>query len=81
MSFQSKYFFESNVRLDDGSVATQQTAYDTLKDAEIKYHDEVSYGLKLNNIVLAHYKVTDEFGAVWNNLEKTINNIPTEEIL
>lgn len=74
--FESKYFFSSNVRTSDGAVSAQMLAYNTAKEAEIKFHDEVSYGLKLDTIQLAHYTVTNEYGVVYENLTKTIDNLP-----
>ena len=75
--YEGKYLFISNVRTGD-TVACQILSYDTEKEAEIKYHDEVSYGLKLDTITLAHYVVVNEYGVRVENLEKTIDN-QTEE--
>lgn len=66
-----KYFFVSIVKTD--TVAAQILGYDTLKEAEIKFHDEVSYGLKLDTIKTAFYEVKDECG-VNAGLSKFINN-------
>lgn len=74
MSFNMKYFFESNVRVDSGDVTTQRLGYDDGKSAEIKYHDEVSYGLKLNNLVLAYYSVVNERGETYKGLRTIIDN-------
>lgn len=76
--YEGKYLFVSNVRTDQG-LASQMLGYDTAKEAEIKYHDEVSYGLKLDTIILAHYMVINEYGVVIGNLEKTIDNQPPVE--
>lgn len=84
MEFTTNYLFESNVRTINGDkqeMASQILGYDTLKAAEIKYFEEVAYGLKLNNIVLAHYQVTDEYGSLVNNLMKTIDNTNTPDIV
>ena len=77
--YTGKYLFVSNVRTGD-SLASSMLGYDTAKEAEIKYHDEVSYGLKLDTITLAHYMVMNEYGVVVDNLEKIIDNQPPVEI-
>lgn len=77
--YTGKYLFISNVRIGD-SVASQMLAYDTEKEAEIKFHDEVSYGLKLDTIVIAHYMVMNEYGVRIDNLEKTIDNQVVENV-
>lgn len=77
MDFETKYFFISNIRTSDGEkeqVAAQMLTFDSQRTAEIKFYDEVAYGLKLNNLILAHYVVTDEFGSTVNNLFKIIDN-------
>lgn len=71
--YQGKYFFISNVRTND-NITSQMLAYDTEKEAEIKFYDEVSYGLQLDTITLAHYIVVNEYGVKVNNLEKIIDN-------
>lgn len=76
--YTGKYFFVSNVRIGD-DVTAQMLGYDTEKEAEIKFHDEVSYGLKLDTITLAHYMVINEYGVKSVNLEKTIDNQVVEE--
>ena len=84
MEFQTKYLFESNVRTingDNQEMAAQVLGYDSLKAAEIKFYDEVAYGLKLNNIVIAHYQVTDEYGSLVNNLIKTIDNTSMPDVV
>lgn len=68
-----KYFFVSNVRIGD-NVTAQMLGYDTEKLAEIKYHEEVKYGLELDTITRAHYMVINEYGVKVGNLEKTIDN-------
>ena len=73
--YNGKFLFISNVRTGD-SLASSMLGYDTEKEAEIKYHDEVSYGLKLDTITLAHYMVMNEYGVVVSNLEKIIDNQP-----
>ena len=70
--YTGKYFFVSHVRTD--TVAAQILSYDNAKLAEIKYHEEVAYGLQLNTIVLAHYMVMNEYGVIVDNLVKTIDN-------
>ena len=77
--YTGKYLFVSTVRTGD-SLASSMLGYDTAKEAEIKYHDEVSYGLKLDTITLAHYMVMNEYGVVVDNLEKIIDNQPPVEI-
>lgn len=77
--YTGKYFFVSNVRIGD-NVASTMLAYDTEKDAEIKYHDEVSYGLKSVDIVFAHYVVFNEYGVKSGNLEKIIDNQVVDDI-
>lgn len=67
-----KFFFESIVRLNDGTVTPQLLGYDTSKDAEIKFYDEVSYALKLDNLKSAHFEVHNEKGDIVDNLSKTI---------
>jgi len=73
--YEGKYLFISNVRTAQG-ITPQILSYDTAKQAEIKYHDEVSYGLQLDTIILAHYEVVNEYGVVVDNLVKTIDNQP-----
>ena len=76
--YTGKYFFMSNVRTGD-NVASTLDGFDTEKEAEIKFHDEVSYGLKLADITLAYYVVFNEYGVKVGNLEKIIDNIPPVE--
>lgn len=73
--YNGKFLFISNVRTGD-NLASSILGYDTEKEAEIKYHDEVSYGLKLDTITLAHYMVMNEYGVIVSNLEKIIDNQP-----
>lgn len=73
--YNGKFLFISNVRTGD-NLASSMLGYDTEKEAEIKYHDEVSYGLKLDTITLAHYMVMNEYGVIVDNLEKIIDNQP-----
>lgn len=76
--YEGKYLFVSNVRTDQG-LASSMLGYDTAKEAEIKYHEEVKYGLELDTIILAHYMVVNEYGVVVDNLEKIIDNqLPIE---
>lgn len=76
--YEGKYLFVSNVRTDQG-LASSMLGYDTAKEAEIKYHEEVKYGLELDTIILAHYMVVNEYGVVIDNLEKIIDNqLPIE---
>lgn len=75
MDFAMKYYFVNNVRLDNGEVTAQKLGFDTPKLAEIKFHDEVSYGLKLNNLVLGYYAVVNERGDIYAGLKKVIDNI------
>lgn len=76
--YEGKYLFVSNVRTGE-TLASQMLAYDTAREAEIKYHQEVAYGLQLDTITLAHYFVMNEYGVVVNNLVTTIDNIPPVE--
>lgn len=76
--YSGKYFFVQIVRTNN-DVASSMLGYDTLRAAEIKFHDEVSYGLKLDDIILAHYMVMNEYGIVIDNLERTIDNQPPVE--
>lgn len=78
MNYTGKYFFISTVRTEEG-VIPSIFAFDTVKDAEIKYHQEVGYGLQLDTIILAHYSVINEYGVVQGNLEKTIDNMAVTE--
>ena len=73
--YNGKFLFISNVMTGD-NLASSMLGYDTEKEAEIKYHDEVSYGLKLDTITLAHYMVINEYGVIIDNLEKIIDNQP-----
>lgn len=75
--YTGKYLFVQNVRTGD-TVASNMLGYDTEREAEIKYHDEVSYGLKNADITLAHYMVINEYGVLSNGLEKIIDNQQTE---
>lgn len=76
--YNGKFLFISNVRTKDGLVPST-FAYDTEREAEIKYHHEVEYGLQDANIILAHYIVVNEYGVKYDNLEKIIDNQPTPE--
>lgn len=68
-----KHFFISNVRI-NGEVSAQMLGYDTPTEAEIKFHDEVSYILKRNDVELARYEVRNEHGVIYDNLIKVIDN-------
>lgn len=72
--YEGKYIFVSNTRTTSAGVVPAIFVYNTAREAEIKYHDEVSYALQLNDVVLAHYKVVNEYGVVYGNLETTIDN-------
>lgn len=76
--YNGKFLFISSVRTKDGLVPST-FAYDTEREAEIKYHHEVEYGLQDANIILAHYIVVNEYGVKYDNLEKIIDNQPTPE--
>ena len=76
--YEGKYLFVKNVRTNEG-LSSQMLAYDTAKAAEIKYHEEVKYGLELDSVVLAHYMVINEYGMIIDNLEKIIDNQPPIE--
>lgn len=76
--YEGKFLFVQNVRTDQG-LASQMLGYDTAKEAEIKYHEEVGYALQLDTIVLAHFMVMNEYGVVIDNLEKIIDNTPPIE--
>lgn len=76
--YTGQYLFISNVRIGD-TVASEMLGYNTEKEAEIKFHDIVSYGLKLDTITLAHYIVVNEYGVKVGNLEKIIDNMPPVE--
>jgi len=78
LEYTGKYFFISNVREGD-IISSEMLGYDTEKEAEIKFHDTVSYGLNLNTITLAHYMVINEYGVKVGNLERTIDNQVVEE--
>ena len=76
-----KYYFESIVKTANNEAA-QILGYDTERGAEIKFYDEVSYGLKLDTIITAHYEVKTSFGNVImskdidNTVTKSIDNAP-----
>lgn len=72
-----KYYFESIVKTADNEAA-QILGYDTERAAEIKFYDEVSYGLKLDTIVTAHYEVKTSFGNVI--MSKDIDNTVIESV-
>lgn len=76
--YEGKFLFVQNVRTDQG-LASQMLGYDTAKEAEIKYHEEVGYALQLDTIVLAHFMVMNEYGVVIDSLEKIIDNTPPIE--
>lgn len=76
--YEGKFLFVQNVRTDQG-LASQMLGYDTAKEAEIKYHEEVGHALQLDTIVLAHFMVMNEYGVVIDNLEKIIDNTPPIE--
>ena len=69
-----KYFFIGNVRKENGEVSAQMLGYDTATEAEIKFCDEVSYALKLKDVVIAHFEVRTENGMMYDMLSKTIDN-------
>lgn len=73
-----KYIFSKNVRVaqtgQDDEVTGALFIYGTMAEAEIAYHTELAYGLSLNNLVLAHYSVTNEKGNVMFGLERLIDN-------
>ena len=73
-----RYCFSKNVRIrkDDGTdeVTCAMFVYPTMSEAEIAFHTELAYGLSLNNLVLAHYSVTNEKGSVVFGLERTVDN-------
>ena len=77
-----KYCFSKNVRVtkegEPDEVTCAMFVYDDFNDAEIAYHNELSYGLSLKNLVLAHYSVTNERGVVTFGLERTVDR--TENI-
>lgn len=72
--YEGKFIFVSNTRRTSTGVVPAMFVYNTAREAEIKYHDEVSYALQLNDVVLAHFKVVNEYGVVEGNLETTIDN-------
>lgn len=72
--YEGKFIFVSNIRRTSTGVVPAMFVYNTAREAEIKYHDEVSYALQLNDVVLAHFKVVNEYGVVEGNLETTIDN-------
>lgn len=72
-----KYYFESIVKTADDEAA-QILGYDTERGAEIRFYDEVSYGLKLATIITAHYEVKTSFGNVI--MSKDIDNTVTKSI-
>ena len=76
--YSGKYFFIQIVRTGE-SVASEMLGYDTERAAEIKFHDEVSYGLKNNDVIFAYYTVINEYGVKVGNLEKIIDNLPHDE--
>lgn len=76
--YNGKFLFISNVRTQDGLVPSA-FVYDTEREAEIKYHHEVEYGLQNADIILAHYIVVNEYGVKYDNLEKIIDNQPAPE--
>ena len=77
--YEGKYLFVSNVRTTDQGLSSQMLAYDTAKEAEIQYHQEVKYGLELDTVILAHYMVMNEHGVIIDNPEKIIDNTPPIE--
>lgn len=77
--YTGKFIFRCNVKVGDG-VTTQSFVFDTEKEAEIKYHNEVLYGLQLDTLVLAYYVVQNEYGVKIGNLEKIIDNQEPVEI-
>lgn len=72
--YNGKFIFVSTIRRTSTGVVPAMFVYNTAREAEIKYHDEVSYALQLNDVVLAHFKVVNEYGVVEGNLETTIDN-------
>ena len=79
-----KYCFSKNIRIkregQDDEVTCAMFVYPTEKDAEIAFHNEVAYGLSLNNLVLAHYAVTNERGSIYGGLRRLIDNTEQYEI-
>ena len=77
--YEGKYIFRCNVKVGE-DVTTQSFVYDTEKEAEIKYYNEVLYGLQLDTVILAYYVVQNEYGVKMGNLEKIIDNQEPVEI-
>lgn len=79
-----KYCFSKNVRVKRENQPDEVTCamfiYPTMNEAEITYHNELAYGLSLNNLVLAHYAVTNERGNVVFGLERLVDNTEQYEI-
>jgi len=71
--YEGKFIFRCNVKV-EGDTTTQSFVYNTEKEAEIKYHNEVLYGLQLDTLELAYYVVQNEYGVKIANLEKIIDN-------
>lgn len=73
-----KYFLIKNVRTkvenQPDEVTCAMFVYNTEKEAEIAYHNEVAYGLSLPTLVLAYYAVTNERGNVYGGLSRLIDN-------
>lgn len=67
-----KHYFESIIKTNDDVVTAQMLGYETLREAETKFHEDIAYGLKLDTIVTAYYAVRDEHGV--ELLNKFIDN-------
>lgn len=77
--YTGKYFLDKNVRLNNGEVTASKGTYDTADAAEIAYYNEVSYGLSNADVELAHYRVVNEYGVLYMNLERLIDRVPAPE--
>lgn len=76
-----RYCFNKNVRVkkdvQNDEVTCAMHVYPTMDEAEVEFHNEVAYGLLLNNLVLAHYSVTNERGNVMFGLERIVDRTET----
>lgn len=72
--YDGKYLLVSNVRTNK-EFNTDIKTFESVKNAEIEFYNEVTNSLQDDNIILAHYVVMNEYGVKQDNLERIIDNL------
>lgn len=74
--YDGEYLLISNVRTNNKfNINTDIKTFESVKNAEIEFYNEVTTSLQDDSIILAHYVVTNEYGVKQNNLERIIDNL------